>query len=81
MVKTLTAIHRKLDSIRHEHGSPLSYGQYVTRVAMALGIKEIVERTREEQTSWERRDILYVVDNRVATLREECRQLDTGKTA
>jgi hypothetical protein len=42
IVKTLTMIDKKTESIRETFGYPKSYGEYVMRIAVALGVQKFL---------------------------------------
>lgn len=52
MAKTLAVIERKLRALRERFGAPHTFGQFVTRVANAIGADTILRDRSQRGTSW-----------------------------
>jgi len=74
MAKTLAAIERRMSKMYDLEGSPKSYGQFVNRVARAIGAAGIQERGREGMMTWTLGESVYPVDQRVQQMKTLCEE-------
>ena len=78
ILKALRTIDRRMDKMTEREGQPQSFGQFVNRFMRAIGASTIVDGAGNE-TQWSLREAVYIVDTRVAHLREQAKALELGE--
>jgi hypothetical protein len=78
ILKTLRTIDRRMDKMIEREGQPQSFGQFVNRFMRAIGASIIVDSAKNE-TQWSLREAAYIVDTRVAEIREQSQALERGE--
>lgn len=56
MLRTFKVLERKMAAMDTKHGRPVTYGQYLGRVALALGAEGFVMRKGKAKSAWESYD-------------------------
>ena len=77
ILKTLRTIDRRMDKMIEREGQPQSFGQFFNRFMRAIGASIIVDSAKNE-TQWSLREAAYIVDTRVAEIREQSQTLERG---
>ena len=78
ILKTLQTIARRMDRMAEREGQPQSFGQFVNRFMRAIGATAIIDSGKTE-TQWTLRDAAFIVDTKVAHLRDQARALESGE--
>jgi hypothetical protein len=63
--------------VTEREGQPRSFGQFVNRLMRAINACAIVDSGKNE-TEWSLREAAYIVDTRVAQIREQAETLERG---